>query len=289
MVTLAPEADPALVTLIDPTNTWAISVMNFFNHTYDLLVTLLAGGWTLVPQNKNVMECAINIMHSAVTPISQILCRTRAWGYIGTGDQKKMVEGYAGPSYYLSDEARAYITNPHSITLDYLRTKLTDLIAEGKDLASRADVYTDLWNTCINDKDGIPSFLPLLADPPTAVPAVTQSYVVQPNASLATAAKTRSYLVAGQVTYEGIIDAHPRFRIPVNAGANDTTGSVGRGVIRNRATGGVARIFGVAKWCEDSKWLLVWPTYNAKFYTPEMLTQVRAIASPGATIDITVD
>jgi len=250
---------------------------------------MLAGGWTLVPQNQNVMECAINIMHSAVTPISQILCRTRAWGYIGSGDQKKMVEGYAGPSYYLSDEARAYITNPHSITLDLLRTKLTAVITEGKDLASRADVYNDLWNTCINDKDGLPSFLPLLADPASVVPVVAQSYITQPNATLASTSKSRSYLVSGPVVYEGIVDAHPRFRIPVNSGPVDTTGSVGRGVIRNRTTGGVARIFGVAKWCDDGKWLLIWPTYNARFYTPAMLTAIQALAPAGASIDITVD
>lgn len=302
MVKLALEADPSLVTIIDPTNTWCISVMELFNSVYDLLIVALSGAWSITPQNTNVPELAVNIMHSAVTPLSQILCRTRTFGYFGR--ERKLVEGTAGPSYYLSANAKAWVSHPKAITLSLLRRLLTNVITKAKDLASRADTYNDLWNTVIDPKEGLPSFLPLLADPtpvPANSPNTTNAVVTTtipsnyPLWTLATTAnpsapKSRDYTVES-VKWDGVIWGHPRATVVcTKVPGNDDTGSVGRVFVTNLNTNEKIRVFGVNHWFgQELTNLYIWPAYHSVQLTPEVTAAFNRVCAKGAKIRVTAE
>lgn len=100
--------------------------------------------------------------------------------------------------------------------------------------------------------------------------------------------KQRTYKVTGALVYEGVINSHPRFKIPIEASPVDQTGAVGRTTVTNVDSGDSIYLFGVNHWNWDGNTLYVFPVYESHEYNPSIKARADRIIKAGATIVLQV-
>lgn len=113
--------------------------------------------------------------------------------------------------------------------------------------------------------------------------------VVWDGIDLVSAPRRRIYRVTGNISYEGVVHEHPRFKIPVEASQVDQNGSVGgRATITNTETGNSMYIFGINHWNWDGRALYVYPVYSASQYNDSVKAKADKIVYPGANIVVEI-